>query len=314
VRWELTPELIDQVIYAMENQELLFFYDIESGHVVSAEQIEQKGQPAESEEGPQRFFEVPRWRSHDGFHLMERFVAGLRNPVTREDLRDALGSGKGVFRHFKNALHAHPEIEKLWFAYKEQEMRKVVFDWFNDVRELHGLQKLSPPSEETATQELILSDFLLQEGAGNHAENILELDRASFLERYRGVDPATAADVYARRRRGLSLVEDALLLRAEAPSGELAGFAWAALEDDPFTNDSVARLVELGVAREYRGLGLGRALLEALVRQAGSEGVARVEAHLDGAAVEAAELFAESGFVVTAQTMGLHFGDGDNGT
>ena len=309
MRWELTPELIDEIIYAMENQDLLFFYDCESGRVIPGSEAGDEDGAEPGEEGSQRFYEVPRWRSHEGFHLMERFVSSLRSPVTREALREALGSGKGVFRQFKNALHGHPEIEKLWFAYKEREMRNVVFDWFNDVRELHGLQKLSPPSDETPTQELILSDFLIQMGEGGHAEEIMELDRASFLERHRDADPEIAGDVYRKGRENLSLGDDALLVRAEAPSGELAGFAWASIEEDALSCEPVARLIELAVAQEYRGLGLGRALLEALTAKAGQAGTAAVEVHLDGSALDAAELFITAGFHVTAQTLRRRFDD-----
>ena len=88
---ELTPELIDQIIFGMENQISYYYLDLEQGKVEEESQLEEEQRTDES-----RYILIPRWSSADGFQLMERFVDSLRNPVFRERLREALASRKGV--------------------------------------------------------------------------------------------------------------------------------------------------------------------------------------------------------------------------
>ena len=88
---------------------------------------------------------------------MESFVTSLDNPAYREQLSRALTMGKGVFRAFKDALKGSKEIEKLWFAYKEQRLRGVIMSWYNANREARGLARL--PVEPEETEELVMSDF-----------------------------------------------------------------------------------------------------------------------------------------------------------
>jgi hypothetical protein len=46
---------------------------------------------------------------------MEKFTAGLNNPVARQELTAALNKNKGVFRAFRDVLEQYPEVEKIWF-------------------------------------------------------------------------------------------------------------------------------------------------------------------------------------------------------
>ncbi len=144
---------------------------------------------------------LPRWGSAEGFHLMESFVTSLDNPAYREQLSRALTMGKGVFRAFKDALKQNKEIEKLWFAYKEQRLRAVIVSWYNANREARGLAKL--PAEPEETEELVMSDFSFAWGPGEHAEEVLRLDRDAFFELFPDERPERLEERFAEKRRGM---------------------------------------------------------------------------------------------------------------
>jgi hypothetical protein len=94
----------------MENQEGVYFIDTLENEIVN-----QEFDILEEDEGNDRYIDLPEWTTNDGFRLMERFTAGLKNAVVRNELSQALNRGKGVFRSFKNVLGRYPQIEKLWF-------------------------------------------------------------------------------------------------------------------------------------------------------------------------------------------------------
>jgi GNAT superfamily N-acetyltransferase len=86
-----------------------------------------------------------------------------------------------------------------------------------------------------------------------------------------------------------------------APGGRLVGAAWWRYfgADAPgygFVGEDVPEL-SLAVAADWRGRGLGRALLRAVVDQARAEGLARVSLSVERAN-HAARLYATEGFVV----------------
>ncbi len=114
----LTEELVNQIIFAMEDQRHRFVVDRETGAMLreddlpagegrerrAAAEDEEIGEAAgggapEGEEpgaldgvpGPRpRYLPIPSWGPAEGFHLMERFVLKLRNPIFAEMLREAL--------------------------------------------------------------------------------------------------------------------------------------------------------------------------------------------------------------------------------
>ena len=152
----LTRELIDQIMFGMENQDTDFLLDLYDQKVVRIDELPDEGQDDEA-----RYIPLPEWRSVDGYNLMEKFVASLHNPIYREILRSILASGKGVFRQFKDALKERQEIERLWYRFKEREMRAHVVEWYNVLRESWGLARIGDPEDE-GTEVLVLSDFALE--------------------------------------------------------------------------------------------------------------------------------------------------------
>lgn len=151
--FELTDNLLDEILSALENQEQMFMVDAKDGDLVPAED-------AAVEDGEQ-YYELPEWNSEAGFKLREDFVNNLHAPLAREALLDVLHSGRGVFRNFKDVLKNYPEVDKLWHSWKNRKMRSYIGGWYNDLRELWGLEKLDQTPEETGN--LIHDDFTFQE-------------------------------------------------------------------------------------------------------------------------------------------------------
>ncbi len=199
----LTEELINQIIFAMEDQRRRFVVDRETGAMFREDELppgEAARRPAEAGAAGDepaaldgvpgqraRYLPIPTWGPAEGFHLMERFVLKLRNPIFAEMLREALSSGQGVFRRFKDMLRKNREIERLWFAFKDKEMKQVVQLWYEAERELAGLERLAAGEEPPL--ELVASDFSIIRGEARHVEPALKLDQKVLGELYAGVQP-----------------------------------------------------------------------------------------------------------------------------
>lgn len=183
--FELTRELADQIIFAMEDQENEYVLDLQELELVPIDEV---GSEEDDPDQEGRFVPLPEWESVDGYNLMERFVDSLHNPGYRERLREILDSGRGVFRQFKNTVKERPEIAALWYRFKEREMRSLVIDWYGDVCELFGLDPVEPDFAET--EDLVLSDFAIREATG--AE--LAAAQAAAAGGDAAPDPAAASD------------------------------------------------------------------------------------------------------------------------
>ena len=155
-KFELTEELLENIVWAMENFEAEHALDAEKGRIISIDEdsedlleLEEEGFASFAkafEAG--RLVKLPEWDSSRGFQLMEEFVGGLKNPPAKEALRQALGRGRGVFRAFKDAIKGHPEVERLWRAFKDDAMRRVVRLWYEGQAEGWKAEKLCDDPEE----------------------------------------------------------------------------------------------------------------------------------------------------------------------
>ncbi len=267
--FELTPEIIDQIIFGMENQEHEFVVDLESGHVMKREDSDSAGE----------YEPIPRWRSVDGFNLMERFVVDLRNPIVREELRAILASGKGVFRGFKDVLKQHPEVERLWFRFKEREMRREVFEWYNTLRERWGLDRI-PLDLETETDNLILADFTFERDALS-AEEVREYAHDAREEALEYLSGDSERELMERLEQ-VSDTSEFHTIAASTPGGERIAAVCAAVHRDG--SQPVAAVNVLYVEPEFRGLGLARELLSRIFAVLDEDGVPVVHIELPGKA------------------------------
>ncbi len=289
---ELTRELVDQIIFGMENQEHDFYLDLESGELVSDDGADMDSDSLEA---------IPDWTSVDGYNLMERFVLSLHNPIYRERLRSILASGRGVFRQFKDALKERQDIERLWFTFKEKQMRRLVAEWYNDIREARGLEPLELSDEDDGleAEALVLSDFVVQPIDSSLFDTLEEMDRSAFEENF---DDEQERDYYYRAKRtGVSLRNGSYVRGIMTPAGESAGFIWA-----DFGERSLRAIIrQLYIRPEYRGIGLAHVLLRCALEELAERGVVGASIELLGKAVEVQEAFARQGFLTQAVDLGL---------
>jgi len=260
MRFELTDALIDDILFAMEDQEGCFLLDTVEGVVSggpSGVNLFDGEVDDEEGEGGERYIDLPGWDSADGFRLMERFAAGFRNPVISKELSSALGKGKGVFRAFKDVLGRYPEAEKLWFSLKEKEMKREIWRWYNGLREEWGLERIGVEPEDT--DDLVLEDFCfrpfeekdISQAEALHSQCIKELGE-NLTENGSSSDIETiAGELYSFR----SAPGSSFGMAVETLSGDFAGYVSGAFKD------AALYIQSLEVKPEYRGLGLGEALL-----------------------------------------------------
>jgi len=274
MQFELTEALIDDILFAMEDQMGEFMLDTVEGVVsggVDGPDFFDDDLDDDDGEGGERYIDLPEWDSADGFRLMERFAAGFRNPIVREELTSALSLGRGVFRAFKDTLGRRPEAEKLWYAYKEKEMRREIIRWYNGLREEWGIEKIGEEPEDT--DDLVLEDFRIRPLRKEDIFMAEELHRR-YIEEARntliGEDAAFLANGSANGTANgyaNAILEEAQTLRTisgssfeqglavESGGGEFAGYI------SGFKKGTVFYIQNLEIKDKFRGLGLGEALL-----------------------------------------------------
>jgi GNAT superfamily N-acetyltransferase len=303
--FSLSNEIVEQIVFAMEDQQYDYYIHRHSGELMREDQFEEEAElPAGPADDP--YVIIPEWQPSDGFMLMESFVSRLRNPVMRTRLAEALTSRRGVFRRFKDTLRYSPEIERLWFAFKDREMRQVVREWYNDERELAGLARLEEEMEDLeGLDDLLGSEFTVVPGEQRHLEAIRELDKAEFEARYPDADPGRVAEAFRQTRSALSESEQSLIFAAETPEKEFAGFIWALEVRDDLSPERILQLQQIAVVERFQGIGLGTMLLKRMIKEAGERGFHRLRGDLEGKNLQLAEFFGKLGFEPSVQVMEL---------
>jgi GNAT superfamily N-acetyltransferase len=243
MQFELTEALMDDILFSMEDQNGDFYIDTKDGVVAGGAGSDEI--PDDEEAG--RYIDLPEWDSSSGFRLMERFAASFRNPLIRDELTSALNRGRGVFRAFKNILSQHSEAEKLWFLFKDHEMKREIVSWYNALREEWGLEKIGPEPEDTA--DLVLEDFRFREFRECDLEAAGELHKLCL-------DAAKEAGIQSED--AVKLPGDMAFV-SESGGGVFAGFISASCK----RSELYIEIFE--VRPEYRGLGIGEALLTHLL-------------------------------------------------
>jgi ribosomal protein S18 acetylase RimI-like enzyme len=237
--FELTEALIDNMLFCMENQQEIFLWDLQERSVVNRSHLIF----FEKDAFQNRYLPLPQWNSSNGFRLMERFAARLKNSTVQHELTAALDQGRGVFRAFKDVLNRYPEIENRWFVFKDREMKQEIIKWYNVLRDEWGMERIGGEPEET--DDLVLEDFI-----------------------FRVPDPADRPAVEAAHRR---LFKDRLEKRQipvdlqETPEGEPALIAETSGGDfagfiSVIRTAETLHICALEVKPEFQGLGVGEAL------------------------------------------------------
>ncbi len=262
---KLTEEIVDQIIFGMENQEKNYKFDLVKGDIVPFEELQERNDDDDTE----RYIKLPQWRPVDGFHLMERFVAYIKNPIYRQEMRDALNGGKGVFRRFKDVLKRYDPLEKQWFAFKEKEMRDIVRNWYGAINDSLELSRLGEEPEET--ENLVLSDFVLKGGFGDWREKIVQAATTALRESLDEVSQTLKRFLLQTETAGTQDSDHIEVIHAETPVGEFAGCIVGVYYDTGY--NTLLDIRYIWIEPLYRGLGLSRLFIDRLTELAAEKGV-----------------------------------------
>ncbi len=251
----LTPALLDQILFGMEDQENFSVLNLMTRQVEACAD--------ENSCGDGSVIPLPTWSSTDGFRMMREFSESLHNPVVQAELREVLDSGQGVFKRFKLVLKPHDLVYRQWLRFKRKYMEEQIRQWLEQWPEV-VFEDPAEPALGADEPGLLATDFSFREGTAAEAERLESWDAEACLETAESVfgedaDPALAE--YFRRGRRFNRGDRFWV--AENPKGEWAGVVWSR----PWERVPGAELIEVllwYVDPQLRGLGLGASLLEAM--------------------------------------------------
>ncbi len=278
ILFQLTPEIIDLIIFGMENQSDEYYVDIKTGDVLSETQIEED---YDDDYIDSYIISVPDWLSSDGFQLMESFVAALHNPVYKETLRKILAAGKGAFRNFKNTVKEHESLTQQWYQHKEKVMRSRVIGWYNLNSEILKYNEIDENTDET--ENLILSDFIFNTDCSKWKELINEKSNESIHESL-GENEVDIAEYLISKNNSLLALPGNIdvFVCAETLDGEFAGSIKGGIIKTGENNSIIGVANVVWVEKKFRGMGLARHLIDAFSQNVRVEGCKKIIFELPG--------------------------------
>lgn len=246
----LSRNLLEQIMFGMENQGTDYYLDLVEGLVVERSRLPEI--PLDTQ------IPLPPWTPAEGFILMERFVSTLNNPLYQEELKTILHSGRGVFRKFKNLLKERMEMERLWFRFKQKEMKDIIMEWLGRFEEYLELTELT--EEPDMLDDLIQSDFALVRDPQDCLNQMQEWDQNLWEELYSDFPQSYREEQRRRYRTGnlLRIDENNHILAIKDTQGQLASFLWYESHLD------LVLIRCLYTQIEYRGIGLATQLINTL--------------------------------------------------
>ena len=253
MQFELTDELTDDIISAMENQDVEYAVDAQEGQLVISDS---DGHIPDDE----RYYILPEWGPSDGFGLREDFVNNLHAPLAREELQNAMHSGRGVFKNFRNVLKNYPEIDKRWHIYKHRFMSARINEWYNSLREIWGLEKLDqlPESDET----LVHDDFSFKVYDSEADKKTILLNITAGACEDETLPPDVNGAFYGLWRTQFegARIENQTGYICSSISDEFAGCITASplLQNQ----EKIVMITSLFVPEQFRGLGIGTELID----------------------------------------------------
>ncbi len=254
----LDSSKLNEIMYNMENQNKDSSIIIATGEIL----YPNDGEKLEGDE----LYPLPKWGPVEGFRIMNEFVSGLKNPIIKQELKSVLNQGHGVFRKFKNVLKGSPEIERIWYSFKKDEIKAKVLNWYNQIREYAGLDIFQEGDFEDE-KDLLDFDFTMTRAEPGDFEFISLCDKKGFDELYSNYPEEVILDMYSKKRDGMlneSMFDNDYIFLAKNPTGESVGVIWAA--GYTLCNSfSGMDLLQLYVTPEYRGLGIGKLLLNKIL-------------------------------------------------
>jgi len=278
ILFKLTPEIIDMIIFGMENQSDEYFVDISTGEVMSDTQVMEE---YEDEIIDTKFIPEPNWLPADGFQLMESFVAYLHNPVQKETLGKVLSAGRGAFRNFKNTIKENESLTQQWYVHKEKVMKSIVIDWYNLNSEILKYNDIEENTDET--ENLILSDFIFT-GNSKKWESLILPKSSEAVQESLGEEDTIIADYVISRNR---IIHDQsgsrhVFISAETVGGDFAGFISGLVIGQEPSSCIISVVDIIWVEKIFRGLGIARRLVDEYSKNVRVAGVKRIVYELPG--------------------------------
>lgn len=261
--FNLTDELLEEIISAMENQEAVFVVDAVTCKLV--EKINGQNEPDED-----KYYSLPEWKPADGFAIRDAFVNQLHSPLAHDELQNVLHSGRGVFKNFKNVLKEYPEVDKRWHIFKRKMMSARISQWYDSLREIWGLEKLDQFSE--SEDGLVYDDFAFKEYNPSVDKKTILLNISYDLDDEENLPSEVQNAIYGMWRTQFE--------NDDAP--EQSGYVCNSLSDDfagcitassSFKNqDKIMVITSLFVPEQFRGLGIGTELISMCISKLQNSG------------------------------------------
>lgn len=256
--FNLDKSKINEILYHMENQNQESCVEVSTGQIFDI---------TEKDINRSDYYPLAKWSPVEGFRVMNDFVFQLKNPILKDELTRVLNSGHGVFRKFKNVLKNYPEVEKVWFSFKKGEMKDHIINWYNQVREYAGLDQLLEDSLDD-DEDILGFDFTIVAPQAEDFDFLLNSDKEGVKELYSAYPEDVVNDIYLQKRGDVEreVINDDYIYIAKTPSGESVGVAWATGYTLGRSFD-VMEILQLYVIPEFRGLGIGKLLLNTLLKR-----------------------------------------------
>lgn len=260
-QFDLTSTLMGDIVDALETQGQHFAVDGTGGLVAIGD-----GECAIE------CATLPKWGNAEGYAMREEFVKCLHAPFAREALQEALHTGRGAFRAFKDALASYPQVERLWHRYKRQQMESYVWAWYDSLCDEWGLEHLERLDDEDAStrDDLLCEDFVFstfdtpRDGKEAAAAMAKGLSQST---------PSNVAAAMASRWLKQCMTENAADAGGEmcrTLDGTFAGCVTTVRDGE----HGVVFVTGIFVTEEWRGLGIARALMEKVLSLGGGYFVA----------------------------------------
>ncbi|QTQ13391.1 GNAT family N-acetyltransferase [Treponema parvum] len=247
--FELTESIANSILAAMEDQNSFFVLDAVNGILIKKEQ---------NTVDNDRYFFLPQWTSADGFALREQFVSDLHAPLIKDELRQILHSGRGVFKNFKTCIRQYPEIEKKWHLFKHYKMRRRLNEWYNSLREIWGLEKLAQDAEDFEIP--VQNDFIFCAYDSSKDKNlILRYSRAAAGDMDENLPEEISTAFVSLWKYQFKSHDSEIGFICRTFSDEFAGCI--TFSQCPFPQGKTVVLTSFFVLQNFRGLGIGKELL-----------------------------------------------------
>lgn len=113
-----------------------YYLDLDSGEILliseygDDEEIQRLTEQVEEE--PDRYEQVPKAESSEGYEDMLDFIVTVKDQHLVELLEVAV-DGKGAFRRFKDVLLSYPTERERWFAFKNSRTEARALEWLDDI-------------------------------------------------------------------------------------------------------------------------------------------------------------------------------------